>query len=206
MPKLITDRDTTELESKIKKAKLGSVEWFIDTYNSGLINTKNWLISEIADEVVSTYKNVEIKRKQFVFISEAEIALNEIMYNLGSKWSYITRLKREVDTYKDQFTDGKVYLTLEGHPNDRGMVCARVMPETEFHTEDEDAHDEMRLEALGVEKVFNNDQKDEFLNALRSVVADKSQIGVFDEYVEIPVFVVNSINDSFLEDMRELMS
>lgn len=83
-----------ELEARLSKEIFRSAKEFVEFYNSGLINKKFDKVKDIAKEITEVFKNVKEKSGNLVFISEAEVTLEEIIQKL-SPWEAIVKAKRE---------------------------------------------------------------------------------------------------------------
>lgn len=70
-----------------------STEDFITFYNSGLINKTAEDVTEFAAKVDETFKNVKLQGKSLVFISPAEVYIEEISNSL-LPWQVATKVKR----------------------------------------------------------------------------------------------------------------
>lgn len=70
-----------------------STEDFITFYNSGLINKTAEDVTEFAARVDQTFKNVKLQGRNLVFISEAEVYIEELSDAL-IPWQVATKVKR----------------------------------------------------------------------------------------------------------------
>ena len=113
MVQLMPAKDDSHVHEAFNNEIFSDVKSFIKLYNEGIINHRNERISELAELVVDTYKNVELKGNSFVFIAPAEVAMNELE-ELFDKWRTIVRLKRELLTLREEGLIGDVFYFVDG--------------------------------------------------------------------------------------------
>lgn len=100
-----------QLDEDLKETFFGSAEKFVELYSEGWINRTNSDIQAIAQQVVDTYQNVQLKGRDIVFVSQTEVMVNEVIDGLAP-WKHLTKIKRALnDAYGD--SDGDIYLTTE---------------------------------------------------------------------------------------------
>jgi len=85
-----------DLSSTIFKNSSG----FVELYNSEIINKKNDEVRGVLERVIETFKNVREQGSRLIFLSEAEIALNEITESLRV-WGVIAKAKRVAEDALD---------------------------------------------------------------------------------------------------------
>lgn len=93
------DPSTAEkLNERLGKTIFGNVSNFVNYYNSGLINRSHDDVSHIATEITNTYRDVKSRGNRLIFISEAEVHMNEI-YSTLNMWEVIIKVKRDLDQH-----------------------------------------------------------------------------------------------------------
>lgn len=89
-------KEASEIISReLSDTPFGSVEKFVEFYNSGLINKKNKEVSEIAEKISKTFQDVNLKGNTFIFLSADELKLEKIQKYLAP-WLILVKLIREV--------------------------------------------------------------------------------------------------------------
>ena len=91
----VTPELAAELEERFASSKFRSTDFFIDFYNSGLVNKAADEVVEFATAVDATFKNVKLQGKTLVFISEAEVYLAEVLEEL-KLWDILVKVKARV--------------------------------------------------------------------------------------------------------------
>lgn len=171
------------LEEHLSTTPFNSSKNFVDFYNSGIINKRNPEVVKVLDLLSEAYKDIDEKSGKIVFLSKAEIMLDET-FDLLAPWTAIVKLKREV---QQGINDG----VINGE-----TVVAFIEGQNQIHyaTVDEDTNEEVFV-ALGVERVL----KPEFAE---KIFTEFSSIQQRDE--NSLLFVANdflSIDDSFIENV-----
>ena len=87
-----------KLNERLGKTIFGNVSTFVSHYNSGLINRSHEEVAYIASEITKTYRDVKSRGNRLIFISEAEVHMNEI-YNTLNMWEIIIKVKRDLDQH-----------------------------------------------------------------------------------------------------------
>lgn len=87
---------SNKITEKLGNTFFKDAENFVSAYNSGMVSKNNNEISEIANDLVEAYKDVQIKGNQIIFISKSEIFLSESLEAL-EPWTILVKIKREVE-------------------------------------------------------------------------------------------------------------
>lgn len=86
-------KQATELNEELSGTLFRSTEDFVTFYNSGLVNKTADDVAEFAAKVDATFKNIKLQGKDLVFISPAEVYIEEIS-NALLPWQVATKVKR----------------------------------------------------------------------------------------------------------------
>lgn len=107
----VNEAKEQELKNKLAKNKLfGTPEQFIELYNSGVVNTNNDSVREMADEIVETYVNVSKNNKRILTRTLEEVAAENISEMIRG-WEILSKIKR--------FSN---YLVDETYPSDTKII------------------------------------------------------------------------------------
>lgn len=195
----VSEERVAELDAHLKGAGKGlfeSPEAFINLYNSGIMNKSNDEVKETTQRIVETYKNIREQSSEIVFLSEAEVALNEVRTAL-EPWYIVASLKRVV---ADLVEDGVLRENDEiafGTKRDIGYVL-----KSETST-DEQGQQSIVLEKVGKEKLFTRaEQIETVFEGENKIIRDAYDA---DEAVVFTVREVLGIDDSFAVSIRELL-
>lgn len=93
----VSDAKVQELSERLSRTMFKNPEFFVNMYNSGLINKKHEDVSQIAAEMVATFKNIREQNRTLIFLSRQEVFLNEIVETLEDR-SVEVHVKREIDS------------------------------------------------------------------------------------------------------------
>lgn len=198
---LIPSVDLTDLTQKIEKNNMNSVEWFINSYNDGMINTRNDRVTELANEISDSFKNVEIKKKKFIVSSATETRLAEIISSLETVWSPLAVLQREASHNKDSIEGNRIYFS---NKVDNGMPLQRVeeIKDNEYTMEEEISYSYEKISDVYVFDVSkSSDFYQRFKNDLLEVEVDDGE----DLVVSISVETLLSYDFNFIEDLETII-
>lgn len=113
------EEKSRELTETLSKTLFRSPEDFIKAYSEGWINRNNEEVKNIAQEISDVYQNVQLKNREFVFISQTEAMVEEVITGLHP-WKAITKIKRAVkDTVSEEKHGDTLYFLTE---NDAGYI------------------------------------------------------------------------------------
>lgn len=176
-----------ELNSTFGTTMFRSTEDFINFYNSGMINKGDPKVADFAAEVDSHFKNVKLQGKNLVFISKAEVELDEVIRELH-KWEIIAKVR---DRLAGLLAEGAVDReTVVCFSDENVGVLEKVVPL-------EDGN-EVRREKLLDEKFFRPADEElvsETLRAHRSISSPRSFL----------VRDLLDLEDSFISDIHQLL-
>lgn len=71
----------------------GSVEQFIDSFNSGMLTSKNETVADMAELITNTYRNIVLHKSRLIIKDHEEVACENIT-TLFEGWRILTSLKR----------------------------------------------------------------------------------------------------------------
>lgn len=91
------------LAEQLKGTLFGNIENFVNFYNSGMIAKRSDEILELTREVIDTYKNLEEKGGQIIFLSPSEVYLEESI-NALEAWVPVVKIIRELNNAKEDGT------------------------------------------------------------------------------------------------------
>lgn len=131
-----------ELNGRFSQTMFRSTVDFINFYNSGLINKSADEVNDFAGEVDNTFKNVKLQGKTLVFISKAEVELNEALREL-KKWEIIIKVKDRLSALVDEGSLKNDTL-VEFSSNNTGVLYSLADGE----------HDELNTQKVTEEKFF----------------------------------------------------
>lgn len=132
-----------KLGQDLETTLFGNVSKFIEFYNSGMIAKRSDEVVELVRRVVSTYKNVEEKGGQIIFLSTAEVYLEEINRNL-EPWDVIVKIKRELSNAKNENQLSEGDLIVFSKKDQLGYILKVIEKDGQRTTE-----------RVGAEKTFN---------------------------------------------------
>lgn len=89
------------LDEQLKGTLFGNIENFVNFYNSGMIAKRSDEILELTREVIDTYKNLEEKGGQIIFLSTSEVYLEESI-NALEAWVPVVKIIRELNNAKEE--------------------------------------------------------------------------------------------------------
>jgi len=141
MSELLTQKpeESAKLQEFLNETVFRSVKEFISAYDEGFINRQNDQVKEIADRIVDIYQNVELKNREFVFVSQSEILTEELLEGL-QPWRIITKIKRAIqDSIEENNLNQDVVYFSSDHV---GYICV--------------SNDNDELERLSPEKFFTS--------------------------------------------------
>lgn len=154
--------ESAQLNHELSKTLFNNVENFIQFYNSGMIAKRSDEVTEIVKQVVDTYKNIEEKGGQLIFLSTAEVYLEEIIQNL-EPWNYLVKIKREVEEARDEDELNQGTLLAFGKEDNIGYLLKLV-----------DKDDKRVAERIGAEKIFTR------ANQIKPIFEKFSSVGQSD--------------------------
>lgn len=111
-PKFIPENQSNvdQLSHRLSQTPFRDVETFVSMYNSGLINQRNRDVSEIAEEIITSFKGIEKRNQSLYFLSSGEIAIDELSEYVNA-YSCIIPMQRAV---KDASLDRSAQLRVVG--------------------------------------------------------------------------------------------
>lgn len=187
MPHLmpVTEELAAALEARLAGSKFRSTEFFIDFYNSDLLNKGAEEVAEVAQAVEATFKNVKLQGKHLKFISESEVYLSEVREELHL-WGILLRVKSRL---RELVEEGTLERTaeVEFSPEQVGVL--------EHRTEAEGG--EVHRTRLADEKFFKPADEE----AMRLAHRRYSSVGV-DLRFAVEDFL--QLDDGFISDVWEL--
>lgn len=193
----VSEAKVEELQEVLRTAVKGVAqepEVFINLYNSGFMNKSNDEVKETAEQIVATYKNLREQNNEIIFLSEAEVALDEVRAAL-EPWYIASSLKRVVSDLVEDNTLGAEDTIAFGTNKDIGYVLKAEQKR------DEHGQVIVEVERVGREKLFN--RFDHVTPLFESGIVQ--QYREEDEVILFPVNEVLSIDDSFAVSIRELL-
>lgn len=179
------------LQQKLTKTRMfPNASVFIDSYNSGLLNTSTGIIQELAETVDKAYRNVNLINKRFIVRSQEEVAFDSAIEML-TDWKLLSALKRLSITLLD-----------EGYTPDTLLVFTKDKPGV-LHLETLSDDEENPLELYWQkEKLFNS------INDLVNNMFLKPVLKSYDNakdaiYLELENVI--DIDDTFILDIEKLI-
>jgi hypothetical protein len=91
----VNNEDAQRLEDNLSRTIFKSSEDFVNYYNTGLINKRHEDVVNVANEIVTTYRNLRESSGKLVYISKQEIYLDELFDTLND-WSVILKVRDEL--------------------------------------------------------------------------------------------------------------
>lgn len=164
---MIADQAAADrLNTRLADTMFKDTENFVKVYNYGLINRKHPDIQAIVAEVVKSHRNVKATTTELVFVSQEEVALQELTSGLevyGTAMVIANELKRLVNDDKLQLNDS--FFLSTAFP---GHICElndsnEVVPVTEGRVFAR--KDAGELLANRFEPSFSAEELDEGINA-----------------------------------------
>lgn len=136
-----------DLEERFAASKFRSTDFFIDFYNSGLVNKAADEVVDLAQAVDATFKNVKLQGKNLVFISRTEVELGEVLTELR-KWDILVKVKDRLaalvaegavtDATVVEFPEDSVGVLYSVEPAQEGAdIRTRLLDEKFFRPADE---------------------------------------------------------------------
>lgn len=174
-----------ELSSTIFKNASG----FVELYNSEIINKKNDEVRRVLDRIIETFKNVKEQGARLIFLSEAEIALNEITESLRV-WAVITKSKRVAqDAAESNEIDEESILAFSNKHNGHLL---KVTYNTDL--------EENILQKISSEKVYGKfDEVEDLISSGKIRFEEENGIYAF------KASELLNLDESFLVDANELV-
>lgn len=178
-----------QFEEKLSKNLLyRSTDNFIAIYNNKLINRNNDEINAMAEEVVKTYKNVTLIRRQFIVKSKEEI-ISEKFEVLFPHISFVATLKRIAEN-----------VLKENYPQDTRFVF------------DEENKNTVQLYDPSVDKVVKYEGAENLRNANEAIASNPFlQVSLEmrdfgDDGITFNVADVLKIDTSFITNIGNLLN
>lgn len=185
---VVSQQAKEEFDTEISSTPFKSVEEFINFYNSGIISKRAPLVTELLAGLKVTYKDIEEKSGQIIFLDPAEVYLQEVLEEL-QPWKLITKIKREVQTALE---NGKINdsSALVFSPASTGYLC-RV---------ERNEEGENLAERIGVEKLFT---KPEDVKEVFEKYSSTGEGGDGTYYFYTSDF--SSLEDNFIQHIHSLI-
>lgn len=136
-----------ELSRELEGTLFGNVQNFIKFYNSGMIAKRSTEVTELVRKVVNTYKNIEEKGGQIVFLSTSEVFLEEMIKNLSS-WEILVKIKTDLEAARSENKVHEGDIIAFGKKESIGFVLKLT-----------EKDGEKVAERIGTEKVFSRSSK-----------------------------------------------
>ena len=186
-----SDQAQEELQQKLTKTRMfPNASVFIDSYNSGLLNTSTGIIQELAETVDKAFRNVNLVNRRFIVRSQEEVAFDSAIEML-TDWKLLSALKRL-----------SITLLEEGYTPDTLLVFTKDKPGVlHLETFSEDMENPLEL-YWQKEKLFNS------INELTNNMFLRPVLKSYDNakdaiYLELENVI--DINDSFILDIEKLI-
>lgn len=186
------------LGDKLKGTIFKDVDTFIENYNLEIINKNSPSVKEIAEDILSTYKNVtQPKRGVLSVLSSREIMISDTIDKLKS-WVMVTKLKRILSEKIDLgLITPDDYVAFSSEVKNPGIV--RI----EEH-EDENGNEVKTgfIEEINEEKIPVDESTIAALTAIRGTDVP------FTDEVDAHVLQVKEIlefDDEFIESIHDLI-
>lgn len=196
------------LESELSQTLFQNADQFIQAYNSGMVNKRNASISEIAQKVSQTYRNIELSNSELTAISTDAISLNEIS-EAYTRWAVIVAVKNAIRDFTARSPETEVTGFVLSDESKKGMLFAvtsvEELTESDEYDEMGDAQSEVttRSKLVPLEKVAKS------AAAAGAALGNLSEEVALDGAEELAIGVKDDILDvdtSFLESVAEELS
>lgn len=184
----VTQEKESTLDQAFSETLFQSSQMFIQAYNSGLVNKRNEQISDFANRVAATFRNIELSNSELVTISTDEISVNEILSGI-EKWKIVVAVKAAVSSLDKNGKLNNVIRLVANDNEKKGVLYVDYQ-----QTEDDGMISDIR-EAVST-KIAPNAKG--ILTALPNYAALDEESGD----VEIDAAVQN-VDTSFLERVAE---
>lgn len=196
----VSDEHVAALQQHLQGAGKGLFDSplaFINLYNSGIINKSNEEVKETARRIVETYKNLREQYNEIVFLSEAEVALQEIRESL-EPWHIVAPLKRIVeDLVNEDVISLQSDIALSGSEDVGYLLEAKTV------TDPDTGQRSLELSKVSREKLFTRyEQLDPIFRNDEKILTEAYETN------DVWVFTVEeilSLDDSFTVQIQELL-
>lgn len=196
------------LESELSQTLFQNSDQFIQAYNSGMVNKRNPSISEIAQKISQTYRNIELAGSELTAISTDAISLNEI-FEAHARWSVIVAIKNAIHDFTPKNEEAEVTGFVLSDEKKRGVLFAVLtVEETEESDELDDngaSYDQTytRTEFAALGRVAKNAE------TAKVALGELASETVIEGLGELAVSVkeaIREVDTSFLERAAEELS
>lgn len=196
----VSEQHEAALEEHLRTTGRGLFESpavFIKLYNSGIINKSNDEVKDTARRIVDTYKNIREQGNDLIFLSEAEVVLDEVKASL-EPWYIVTSLKRIVG---DLVENGELSAEDEIAFSTRRDI-GYLLSVTSTHNEDGQPVTE--LSKISREKLFTRaEQVHPIFNGAQKILTNAYEQ---DDHIVFTVSEVYNVDDSFVLRIHGLLS
>lgn len=194
----VNEKQEQLLKDKLSKYKMfGTPEQFIALYNSGVINSSNDLIKDIADSLEEAYVNVSRNSKRILIRSLEEVAAENIS-ELIKGWEILSKIKRFAN-----------YLAEESYPADTKIIFSNSRnpgtPLIEVPTLDKETGEvkEINLDTHWASEKITSSTADLLRNKVAAVYMKKYEND--DDCIYLNMFDLVDLDNSFLVDIQDLL-